>query len=251
MTVSTLDDESSASGSPSVDDIPEVELPEVRIVGHSSLLYWWPVWVVSLALGVYSLAAGDSVVIDADGAESVIPSSTVGVVFVATMLAVIGFTSVKLRGLASVTVLLVLALVALSLAYFGLWDEVVQAIPEMSVHMNAGFYFIFGGGLAAMWLLQFFVFDRLVYYRIRPGQMIEERVIGGGEKSYDTHGMLFEQRDDDFFRHRILGLGAGDIRLVTNDARNETISLENVLFVERRVNEIQRLINVKPDQLAG
>ena len=244
MSASTLDP------SVSIGELPENKMPEIQLVGHSSLFYWWPVWAASLALGFYSLAAGRAVAVDPNGVERVIPNSTIGVVFVAVMLAVIGFTSVKLRGLASITALTMMAFIALLLAYFEVWDNVVAAIPAMSVHMNAGFYFVFGGGLAVMWLLQFFVFDRLTYYRIRPGQMIEERLIGGGERSFDTHGMLFEQKDDDFFRHRLLGLGAGDIQLITDDARKESIRISNVLFVERRVDEIQRLINVKPDQFA-
>lgn len=234
-----------------VDDLPAVDsLPEITLVGHSSLLYWWPVWAISLALGVYSLMAGRTVVVNPDGVESVISSSTTGVIFVVMLLLVIGFTSVKLRGKSSVIALLGVALMVVSLAYFNLWDDVIAAIPEMSVHMNAGFYFVFGGGLFLMWILQFLIFDRMVVYRVRPGQMIEERLIGGGERSFDAHGMLFEQKDNDFFRHWLLGLGSGDLRLITNDARNATITIPNVLWAERRVGQIQRLINVKPDHLA-
>lgn len=220
---------------------------ELVLVSHSSLIYWWPVWVVSLALGAYTSFTGQEVFIDADGAERVVESNGPGLVFVFVTLAVILFTNVAMRGLASVVAILAGALTIVSLAYFGVWDDIVRRIPELSVHMNAGFFWVFGGVLAVLWTLQFFLFDRLVQYRIRPGQMVEERLISGGERSFDTTGMLFEQQNDDFFRHRLLGLGTGDLKLLTADARAATIVIRNVLRAERRVDEIQHLIKVRPD----
>lgn len=235
-----------------VDELPSPDsLPEIRLVAHSSLLYWWPVWLLSLVLGFYSLSFGEPIRIDDPAAENIVQSSTIGLVFTSVMLAVILFTNVKMRGLESVIALMAIALTALSLAYFELWDDLARLMPKLSVHMNAGFYLLFGVVLMVLWLLQFLVFDRLVYYRIRPGQMIEERVIGGGERSYDTQGILFEQKNDDFFRHRILGLGSGDLTLITHDARKATLRIPNVLNVERRVAQIQRLINVKPEDARG
>lgn len=226
-------------------------VPEIRLIGHSSLVYWWPVWATSLFLGAYSLLFGQSVAVPGSGAEEVIPSSTVGLTFTLILLGVIVFTNVKMRGRDSVLFLLSLAVIGLTLAYFELWDDLVQLIPELSLHMDSGFYLFFGFALLAVWALQFFVFDRLVYYRVRPGQLTEERLIGGGERSFDTSGVLFEQKDDDYFRHRILGLGAGDIVVTTAGAKPRTIRLNNVLRAEKRVNQMQWLINVKPDHIGS
>ncbi len=162
-------------GAASVDDLPSMDdLPEVTLVGHSSLLYWWPVWLTSLCMGVYSVVFGDRVRLDDQGPEMISPDSETGVLFIVVLLAVIGFTSVRIRGVASVAVILAVTLVALTLAYLELWSEAVALIPELSVHVNSGFYFVFGGLLLTMWLLQFFIFDRLTYYRIRPGQELDE-----------------------------------------------------------------------------
>ena len=46
----------------------------------------------------------------------------------------------------------------------------------------------------------------------------------------------------------ILGLGAGDLLLTTS---KETIQIPNVLLVDRKVRAIERLIIVKPDQIAA
>jgi hypothetical protein len=101
--------------------------------------------------------------------------------------------------------------------------------------------------LLIVWALAFFVFDRLIVWRVRPGQLIEERLVGGRARSYDTSGLRFEKRGQDFFHDIVLGLGAGDLLLNTS---KETIQIPNVLLVDRKVKAIERLIIVKPDQIA-
>jgi hypothetical protein len=86
------------------------------------------------------------------------------------------------------------------LAWIGWWDDIARMIPYLWVHMNTGFYLVFSTGLLAIWLMMFFVFDRLTYWRIRPGQMTEERLIGGGAESFDTNGLRFQKLGADFFR---------------------------------------------------
>jgi len=46
-----------------------------------------------------------------------------------------------------------------------------------------------------------------------------------------------------------LGLGAGDLRLITTGAKKATIDIPNVTFAERKVKLIQNLVAVKPDDL--
>ena len=108
----------------------------------------------------------------------------------AVILLLIVFTNVRLRGINSVVALLAVAFIAVVLAWFGWWDEIAQLIPYLSVHMNTGFYVVFSTGLFIIWALMFFVFDRLTYWRIRPAQMTEEHLIGGGAESFDTNGLL-------------------------------------------------------------
>lgn len=107
--------------------------------------------------------------------------------------------------------LLAVAFIAVVLAWFGWWDEIAKLIPYLSVHMNTGFYVVFSTGLFIIWALMFFVFDRLTYWRIRPAQMTEEHLIGGGAESFDTNGLRFQKVSSDFFRST-LGFGASDLR---------------------------------------
>jgi hypothetical protein len=131
---------------------------EVRIVAHTMLFYWWPVWAVGLLLfglswlGGHRLAivpAGTQVVEGFDGGREalVLPAgahlpkdpatgkpreptlrvasrSGYGVVFIVVVLLVIFITNVPVRGLWSVIAILMLLLVTVLLALAGR-----QAVP--------------------------------------------------------------------------------------------------------------------------
>jgi hypothetical protein len=142
--------------------------------------------------------------------------------------------------------LLAVAFIAVVLAWFGWWDKIAELVPYLSVHMNTGFYLVFSGALLIVWLLMFFVFDRLTYWRIRPGQMTEEHLIGGGAESFDTNGLRFQKLSSDFFRST-LGFGASDLRATGTGSRAEAIEISNVIFVDRKVHALERLISVKPE----
>jgi hypothetical protein len=160
------------------------------------------------------------------------------------------FTNVNLRGVISVIAILGVMFLTVLFAYLGWWDVILSWIPYLSIHMNMGFYVFFSLGLFIVWLLAFFVFDRLNFYRVRPGQMTLEYIIGGSERSWDTRGMVAELLPQDLFRNWILGLGTGDLHLMVTGARTEELVIPNVLFARRKVRAIQKLIAVKPDQVA-
>jgi hypothetical protein len=61
--------------------------------------------------------------------------------------------------------------------------------------------------------------------------------------------MVVEKMSEDWFRHRLVGLGSGDIHVITAGARNEELTLPNVLRADKRIDQIHRLINVAPDDL--
>jgi hypothetical protein len=131
------------------------------------------------------------------------------------------------------------------LAWFGWWDKIAKIIPYLSVHMDTGFYLVFSTALLAIWLMMFFVFDRMTYWRIRPGQLTLERRIGGGAESFDTNTLRFQKLSSDLFRV-VLGLGTGDLQ-ATGGPPGTSLYMPNVTFAERKVHAIERLIAVKPD----
>ncbi len=237
------------------DQVPGIapnQLPDLIVYSHSPLLYWWPVWVLGYVFALLTWTQGVPVreLDTASGRPMLIhPSKDLGVIYTVVFMLVILFSNITLRGVISVAVILAVMFVTVLFAYLGWWDYILEWAPYLSIHMNLGFYVFFSTFLCIIWLLAFFVFDRMKFWRIRPGQMTVEYVVGGAEKSYDTRGMIAEQLPQDLFRNMILGLGAGDIRIITSGVRSEEMILPNVMFVRRKIHAIQKLIEIKPDQL--
>lgn len=223
------------------------EMPEIRIYGHSSFFYWWPVWVVGYVMALITRLDGQ--VYDIGGsAEWFHPSQGLGVVYTLVFFLVILITNVTVRGLASVVTILAALFIIVLFAYLGWWNTILGWLPVLSVHMNLGFYILFSTLIFIVWAISVFIYDRSSYWIIKPGQITHDFVIGGSEKSYDTRGMVFEKVRQDLFRHWLLGLGSADLHITTTGAKREDLWIHNVLFADYKVHEIQRLIAVRPDQ---
>ena len=190
-----------------------------------------------------------SIAISPELIERIHPSNNPGIFFIAVLLSLVVFTNARLRGIYSVVTLVTVAFFVVLFAWLGWWDTILGFIPHLSARANMGFYLVFSTALLIVWLLAFFVFDRLTVWRVRPGQMIVEQLIGGRTHSYDTNGLVFEKRGQDLFHDIILGLGAGDLTLTTGGNNKESIQIPNVLFVDRRMKAIERLIAVKPQDV--
>ncbi|HEY7326122.1 MAG TPA: hypothetical protein VH592_00675 [Gemmataceae bacterium] len=225
----------------------KVAQEEVRIYSHSTFFYWWPVWLTGYIMAAITRLDGQLVHIG-NSEVWMHRSKNLGVLFTLIFFLVILITNVTLRGLASVVAILAIAFGALLLAYYGWWEDVLNWMGRVSIFMNMGFYVLFSSLVFFVWAFSVFVYDRLSYWRVTPGQLTYDAVIGGAQKSYDARGMVFEKHRQDLFRHWIIGFGSGDIEISTTGARRETFSIPNVLFVDSKVGEIQHMIAMQPDQ---
>lgn len=226
-------------------------VPELIIYSHSSLLYWWPVWVVGYVMTFITYFYGRPYNLDPGQAGPqmyVHPSGDLGVLFFVTLFVVILITNVTARGLVSVIVILCVLLTTVLLAYLGLWDRIFSWFDALRIYLNLGAYFWFSTLMLLTWGLSVFLFDHMSYWRIKPGQITHEYVLGAVSRSYDTRNMVLEKFRDDLFRHWVLGIGSGDLQIETMGAVRETIRIRNVLFVGSRIDEIQRLIALKPSE---
>ncbi len=222
--------------------------PDITIISHSNVFYWWPAWTVGFAVALITFLRGQDVAMGPDAVERIHPSNNPGILFIATLVLLVIFTNSRLRGVYSVVTLITAAFFVVLFAWLGWWDSILHFIPQLSARANVGFYFLFSTALLAVWLLAFFLFDRLTIWRVRPGQIIEEHLIGGQARSYDANGAVFERRGQDLFHDIILGLGAGDLTLnIGGSHHEEAIQIPNVLFVGRKMKAIEKLIAVKPD----
>lgn len=264
---------------------PGVAVPDeqIRVFGHTNLVYWWPVWALGFLFAGLTWADGYRMAVvpagtvvekgasvagetgprdvlvappgaalptqPKPGADEkqhpgllVAQSNNYGVIFVMTILLVIVFTNVTVRGLASIIVIAGLIIATLVLAQFHLWDDIFRALGGLDVRMNAGGYLAIAAPLFLIWVFTVFVYDRYVYLIVTRGQIRIRRDIGDGEVAVDTHAVVLEKKRNDLFRHWILGLGSGDLHVKTGGPANLDFDLNNVLFVGSRLGRIQDLI---------
>ncbi len=59
--------------------------PDIKIISHSNVFYWWPAWVVGFAVAAITLLLGHDVAMGPDTVERVHPSNNPGIIFIATL----------------------------------------------------------------------------------------------------------------------------------------------------------------------
>lgn len=111
-----------------------------------------------------------------------------------------------------------------------------------------GSYFGISSLMFITWVFTGFGFDRLSYWEVTPGQITRRMHFGSGSNSYNTQGMGLEKHRDDIFRHWLLGIGSGDLKIRTSGATHEQIDLLNVLFIGAKVDAMQRVIAEVPEE---
>ena len=95
------------------------------------------------------------------------------------------------------------------------------------------------------WIAVVFVFDQRQFIIFSPGQIIVHREVGDRQSVYDTSEVMVVKRRNDFIRHRLLGLGAGDLLVSTADGRHE-FELPNVLFADAKIREVAETMKTRP-----
>jgi hypothetical protein len=258
---------------------------EIRIVSHSALFYWWPVWAIGYIMALITLAGGHVMAIVPKGTERVVLPSDVkvdgrdvgghealvapkaavkdrpamtqphlqmsrnknlGVIYAVVLLIVIAITNIPFRGLWSVIVILVVVFGSIILGLANLWEPIVEAFALLNIHINMAGYVVISTVLLVIWLITLFFFDQQIYMIFTPGQLRVRLEIGEGETAYDTRGMTIQKQRSDLFRHWILGLGSGDLLVNTAGAQVHHFDLPNVLFVGRKVKEIENMLRSMP-----
>lgn len=180
------------------------------------------------------------------------PRSWMGPTFLFILVLVIIITSVPLRGLWSLVVLIGLVVLALLISLFKWWDDILGALYGFHVYINLAGYLVLSIVLCAAWLVATFIFDRRSYIIFTPGQIRVCEEIGARERTYDTTGMTIEKHRDDWFRHIFLGFGTGDLSIRTAGADRHEILMPNVALIGFKIEPIQQLIRQRQiDQTPG
>src|SRR6516162_1602615 len=147
--------------------VPDARPTEVVIISHSPLFYWWPVWAVGFLVAAVSYWQGDQVAFvppgtvaergvrieGQDGPRDVLiapagqslpaatdpdelkqpqlrmaKSNNPGIIWAMTLLLVIVVTHVKMRGVWSLVVTILIGCITVLLAVLGLWDPILRAL---------------------------------------------------------------------------------------------------------------------------
>jgi hypothetical protein len=244
----------------------------IIIVSHSNLFYWWPVWAVGLILFALTYMDGhlmaivpadttighvtvddqehDTLVLPA-GHKAVKPHLRItthkgyAVLWTTVLMLVIIITNVPLRGMWSFVVIMLVIFLSIIFTAWELWAPIFQTLSLLDIRVNAGGYLFVSLLLLAVWLITFMFFDRQIYMVFTPGQLRVCTEIGGGEQVYDAVGMTLEKQRSDLFRHWILGLGSGDLVVKTSGAQAHHFDLPNVLFISKKVQQIQDMLKKK------
>jgi len=266
---------------------------EIKIVSHSNLFYWWPVWAVGYLMAALTLWGDHRMATVADGTKRGVAekltildeagkaqnfegrevlfahadkrtkeekekqpllsnpgpfmarSKSPGVLYTVVLLLVIVITNIPLRGLWSVMVIIIIVMLSVIFALMGIWDRILAGIGLLDVRINLAGYLVISTVLLGIWLIAFLLFDQQVYMIFTPGQFRVRLEIGEGETAYDTTGMTVQKQRSDLFRHWILGLGSGDLIVRTSGAQAHTFDLPNVLFLGRKVKEIEEMLRTR------
>jgi hypothetical protein len=253
---------------------------ELKVISHSNLFYWWPVWAVGFLLSALTAAedqrlavvpAGTTVqevsvhqfdlhltkpptaslreAAAAAGRDAfplfVSANKNYGVLYVVVLLLVIFITNTPLRGMWSVLVIAMVLLLSLVLALFHLWEPILESLGHIHIHMTLAGFLVPSAILFLVWVLVVFVFDARRYIVFTQGQIRVHQDIGGSEQVYDATGMTFRKRRSDLFRHWVLGLGSGDLVINTGGAQAQHLELDNVLFVGRKEQQIADLMKLR------
>jgi hypothetical protein len=260
---------------PKSDDAPS----SIRIVSHCTLFYWWPVWAIGFIMAAITYLQSPGMVVVGRGAEffeeaevraggqtfekraavvfaagknasavreeplRISTNRSLGVLYSIVLLLVIAITNVPLRGMWSVIVLVLIISLSIIFALLDWWEPILAALRVLDIRLNFEGYLVISSVLLFLWLLVFFFFDNQIYMTFTPGQLRVRQEIGDAETAYDTTGMTIHKQRSDLFRHWILGLGSGDLIVNTTGAQSHHFEMPNVLFLGRKVNEIEKMLS--------
>jgi hypothetical protein len=262
---------------------PPTHKREIVVISHSFLFYWWPVWAFGFIMAAITAFGGERMITVPEGSKSatsqqvagyegnrdliVLPkdkhlskdikgnpnephlrmssNKNLGVLFCFVLLLVIAITNIPLRGLWSVIVIVILLSMAIIFAILGWWEDIIEYLSFLDIRINLAGYMVISSVLFVLWLLIFLLFDQQIYMVFSPGQFRVRLEIGDAETAYDTAGMTIQKQRSDLFRHWILGLGSGDLIVRTSGAQTHQFDMPNVLFLGRKVREIEELLRSK------
>jgi hypothetical protein len=169
-------------------------------------------------------------------------SNSPGSVFVTVLLLVLLITNVRLSGVWSLVLIILVLLFSAIFALAGIWDRIFRLVGSSDIHITAAGYLCMATPLFLIWLAVLLFYDRMNYATFGRGQFTIHHAFGVGATTYEVQGLSLEMKRDDLFRHWLLGMGSGDLVIRTGGPNSRNFELPNVLFVSSKLATAQRLL---------
>ena len=115
----------------------------------------------------------------------------------------------------------------------------------LDIRINAAGYLTLAVPLFLAWLAVVTLYDRQQYVVFDQGQIRYVREVGDSEIVIQSEGAVVEKKRNDVFRHWLLGFGSGDLVIRTEGQNGQSIELENVLNISRKLVIINQMIKEK------
>jgi hypothetical protein len=128
--------------------------------------------------------------------------------------------------------------------FFPLLDEVGDWLEPAA---NAHFYWLVGGGLALVYAAIIVIDRRFDYYTVEPLRIVHHSGPWDTRHEYPALGSTVQKDIDDVFEYLLLRSG----RLVLQPERGPAIVLENVPGIDKKIEQIESVINVVPTERVG
>ncbi len=254
---------------------------KVVVISHSPFVYLWPIWAVGFLMAGLTLLQGHQVAFvppgtvaqrnaKVDGYEGprdvlIAPagaplpenpqefgvkqpryrmaiSNNLGIIWTLVVCFSVLIIHVQMRKLRSLIVLLALIAAVVALAMFGLWDSMVRTVQVLEIHITANAYFAISALMLGIWLFIYFLYDRQIAITFTPGEIRVRTALGGGERKYETRGLVLETHREALFRHWLLGFGSGDMVVNTAGENPARIEWPNVFGIDRKIRQISPMI---------
>ncbi|WP_125461712.1 MULTISPECIES: hypothetical protein [Rhodomicrobium] len=217
---------------------------DLRVWGHSNILYWWVIWAYGYVCAAVTYFYGTTIKLsEASRPFQIYEGSWLGWSFLVLLLMTIMFSAIRIKGYLAVIGILGLLFAIEILDRTGNLIMIVANVPDLVVYMNLGFYFMFSNILLIVWLIALFIFDPLTYWQFQEGQLLEVHTLDDeDDKVYPTIMMSISRRPMDFLRKALGLFQTGDMRLSPQREGQYSIIIPNVWKVEQKIKRALEVI---------
>ena len=231
------------AASPTVNPLGFHDKLRQKLVGHSNLIYWWPVWLFGFIMCVITWGYGDEVLFREMKDKGANWYTLLSLIYLCVIAFIVFATNIRAQGAAAVNALLVFGIAIVGLYFLADRGGLLIPMPNCLVFMNTRFYFIFSTLIFVMWLFSIYSYDRRTIWIVQPGLLVERRWPNRDRNFGMKDGNLSATRDD-IACHMVLGLGRiGDVQV--DLGKGVPVIIHNVWAIGKKIAKAQKILAIQ------